>query len=69
MVQRYVRHAREATAEIAVSRSSVVRYVADGDGGVEYEDGGVEYELVHVRGGEVLKLMADAPRGQISHHA
>jgi hypothetical protein len=62
MVQRYVRHARDATAEIAVSRSSVVRHVADGDGGVEYE-------LVHVSGGEFLKLMADAPRGQISHHA
>ena len=34
-----------------------------------YFEAGDHQALVHVSGSEFLKLMADAPRGQISHHA
>jgi len=34
-----------------------------------YFEAGDHQVLVHVSGGEFLKLMANAPRGQISHHA
>ena len=34
-----------------------------------YFEAGDHQALVHVSGGEFLKLMANAPRGQISHHA
>jgi Ala-tRNA(Pro) deacylase len=34
-----------------------------------YFEAGDHQALVHVSGGEFLKLMANAPRGQIGHHA
>jgi len=34
-----------------------------------YFEAGDHQALVHVSGSEFLKLMANAPRGQISHHA
>lgn len=34
-----------------------------------YFEAGDHQALVHVIGSEFLKLMANAPRGQISHHA
>jgi len=34
-----------------------------------YFEAGDHQALIHVSGGEFLKLMANAPRGQISHHA
>jgi len=34
-----------------------------------YFEAGDHQALVYVSGGEFLKVMANAPRGQISHHA
>jgi prolyl-tRNA editing enzyme YbaK/EbsC (Cys-tRNA(Pro) deacylase) len=34
-----------------------------------YFEAGDHQALIHVSGSEFLKLMANAPRGQISHHA